>query len=328
MAEWLYEDGIGERRAALVTDGRIIAAEVERDGDGPPVGSIVSARLLVHDRPRRRARIMLADGGEAWLLAAPAALTEGARIMVRITRMALREAGRIKPAHAQVAEGEVASTGPDLLARITASQHPVVRVNPIADPDRLETAGWSELRDSAITGLWPFAGGGLDIALTPAMTVIDIDGDLPLLELAEAGAHAAIAAIGTLNITGSIGIDFPGLASRTARQRIDAILEAGLPAPFERTAMNGFGFVQIIRRRERASLAEKLRLEPVVGDALALLRLGERARGSGALCLTARAAVIDCLAAHPAWLAELGRRTGRPVTLATDGQLQGAGYAQ
>ena len=56
MAEWLYEAGIGEARAALVADGRIVEARIEREGEGPRIGAILEARLaepgkLVLDAP-------------------------------------------------------------------------------------------------------------------------------------------------------------------------------------------------------------------------------------------------------------------------------------
>lgn len=329
MAEWLYEAGIGERRAALVDGGRILAAEVERDGDGVPVGSIVAARLVAHDRARRRAEVRLADGGAAWLTGAPPTLAEGAALPVRITRTALREAGRDKPALAVLAApDESAVAGPDLLERITATAHPVVQLRPGDPVDRLEAAGWSEVIDCASTSIWPFAGGALVLSLTPAMLLIDIDGDLGALALAEAGALAACDAIRVLGIAGSIGIDFPTLAGRADRQRIDALLEAHLPRPFERTAINGFGFVQIVRRRERASLIERVQLDRTLGDALALLRRAARAQGTGPLTLTARAPVIDLIAAQPDWTAQLAAQTGRPVVLMRDSTLTGCGHAQ
>src|SRR3546814_19771129 len=89
-----------------------------------------------------------------------------------------------------------------------------------------------------------FAGGALRISLTPAMTLIDIDGDLPPAELARTGAEAAGAAIRRLDITGSIGIDLPTMGSKAERQNAAEALDAALPPPFERTALNGFGFMQ------------------------------------------------------------------------------------
>ncbi|HWT42993.1 MAG TPA: ribonuclease, partial [Sphingopyxis sp.] len=44
MAEWLYEAGIGEARAALVEDGEIVEARIEREGEGPRPGAILHAR--------------------------------------------------------------------------------------------------------------------------------------------------------------------------------------------------------------------------------------------------------------------------------------------
>lgn len=329
MTEWIYEDGIGERRAALVAGDRIIAAEVERDGDGPPVGSVLTARLIAHDRVRRRAQVRLENGTDAWLVAAPAALTEGSGVLVRITRMALREAGRDKPAWVQLADdGAVVGSGPPLVQRITATGHAVVQCRPGDPHDRLEAAGWSELLDCASSGVWPFADGALVLSLTPAMLVIDVDGDLAPLALAEAGARAVCGVIAAMGITGSIGIDFPTLSGRADRQRIDALLDAGLPPPFERTAMNGFGFVQIVRRRERASLLERVQLDRVQSDALALLRRAARAQGSGALTLTARPAVIALLGANPGWTERLASAVGRPVVLASNPASTGSGHAQ
>lgn len=328
MAEWLFEDGIGERRAALVADGRIVRAMVERDDDGPPVGSVMAARLGARDAVRRRAAARLPGGEEAWLSPVPPGLTEGAALTVRLVRQALREPGRVKPAQVQPADGP-AALGPDLHARITATDLPVRTVSAQVTPDALEGAGWGELLDSARTGHWPFPGGALVLSLTPAMLVIDVDGDLAPAMLAEAGAVAAARAIVALGLAGAIGIDFPTLASRAERHQVDARLgEALADVAHERTAINGFGFVQIVIRRERPSLIERMQCDAVGSDAVALLRAAERAVGAGPLTLTARPVVIDHLTAHGAWLEQLARRTGRAVTLVADAAAKGTGHAQ
>lgn len=322
MAEWLIEAGIGETRAALVEDGRIAEARIEREGEGPRVGAVFEARLV------EPGKVMLdAPGGPVATVVAPG-LTLGARLTVEITRMALRERGRDKPARARLAEaGAPLFDGPDLATRIAATGVPVTKLR-MGDPDRLEEAGWSELIDHVRTGHWSFAGGALWVDATPAMLLIDIDGEGDPLALAKAGAAAAVHVVRCCGVGGAIGIDFPSLPGRAERQAIDALVDTLLPQPFERTAVNGFGFLQIVRRRERPSLIEQMRFDAVATDAALLLRQAERAVGAGALQLAARPAVVDHIAAYPGWIAELGRRTGRPVELVADAQMKGAGHAQ
>ncbi|HMN55128.1 MAG TPA: ribonuclease [Sphingopyxis sp.] len=321
MAEWLYEAGIGECRAALVEDGAIVEARIERYGDGPRVGAVLAARLVEPGKV-----VLDAPGAPLATLPPPPGLSLGTRLTVEITRMALRERGRDKPARARLSELAVRA-GPDLRARIAATGLPVAELSAMG-PDRLEEAGWSELIGHIRAGHWPFAGGALWVDTTPAMTLIDIDGDGNGLALAQAGAAAAAHVIRCCDIGGSIGIDFPTLAGRAERQAIDALVDALLPPPFERTAINGFGLMQVIRRRERPSLVEQVRFDPVATDAALLLRQAERAKGAGALQLTARPAVADHIAAHPGWVAELQKRTGRPVEIVRDAQVKGVGHAQ
>ena len=148
-------------------------------------------------------------------------------------------------------------------------------------PDLLEAAGWSELLEEARTGDIPFPGGSLRMWPTPAMTLLDVDGGGPLDALALAAAQAVGAAVRRHGIGGSIGIDFPTLAGKGARQAVADALDAALAwdQGYERTAMNGFGFLQIVRPRPRASLPERLHADPVGAKARALLRLSTRSRG-------------------------------------------------
>src|SRR3546814_18503594 len=86
--------------------------------------------------------------------------------------------------------------------------------------------------------------------------------------------------------------------------------------------------MQILRRRERPSRIEQIRLDPIATDAALLLRQAERAVGTGDLTLTARAGVIDHIAAHAPWIETLHNRTGRTVRLVADPAANGAGHAQ
>jgi hypothetical protein len=330
LAEWLYEAGIGEARAALVEDGVIVEARIEREGEGPRVGAIVAAKLVEAGRGGKGALVALDCPGQppATLADLPHKTSVGASLLVEITRMTLRERGRDKPARVRMAEvGAVVASGPDLRARVAASGSPVVDLRP-TDVDLLEQAGWSELIDCVRTGHWTFEGGALWVDATPAMVLIDIDGEDDALALAKSGARMAAAVIRRCDIGGSIGIDFPSLPDRAGRHAVDAAVDAALPGPFERTAVNGFGLMQIIRRRDRPSLIEQICLDPVATDAALLLRQAERAVGAGVLKLTARPAVIDHIGRQPLWIEMLQRRTGRTVELIADAQIKGMGHAQ
>jgi Ribonuclease G/E len=301
LAEWLYEAGIGETRAALVEDGAILKARIEREG--LRAGSVVEGRL----RADRKVEL---PHGEVLLDHAPKGVTEGAKLRVEIVREAIPEPGRTKLPKATVSD-KPAGAGPDLLARITATGIPV-RTCRAHEPDMLEAAGWSEILEEAITGEIVFPGGALLMSVTPAMTVFDVDGGGTPESLAFAAAPAVAAAILRHGIGGSIGIDFPTLANRDARLRVAEAVDAGLPQPFERTAVNGFGFLQIVRRRTRASLPELLRADPAGAAARAELRRIERLSPPLPASHIVPAGMQRTIAANPGWTDELARRMGGP----------------
>ncbi|MFN5759901.1 MAG: ribonuclease E/G, partial [Sphingomonadaceae bacterium] len=189
------------------------------------------------------------------------------------------------------------------------------------------------LVEAARTGLIDFPGGTLSIERTRAMTMIDVDGSLAPLALNCAAAAAIGRALRLFQITGPIGIDFVGMASKADRQAVDAALGAALAplGPLERTALNGFGFAQIIRPRTGPCVPEQLcgttpgRLS-VESQALALLREAARSTGIGPRTLTARPVVIDLLRRWTDVVAEVERWTGVPLNLVSDAGVQGYGH--
>lgn len=318
MAEWLYEKGIGENRAILVEDGVIVEAAIELPG--LRAGAVIPARLTRIDVPGRRGTAALDDGEEAIVEPLPPDLTEGAAFDAEIVREAIPESGRPKPARVRASK-RGPRDGPSLRERIGGPA-------PLGahGTDRFEEAGWSELLEQAAGGEIAFDGGALRMSLTPAMTLFDIDGGLPPAALAEAGAAAAAHAIRRFAITGSIGIDLPTLSVRDGRQVAAQKVDAILPQPFERTAVNGFGFLQIVRRRERPSISELLRADPAAAAARALLRRAGRAAGPVTLHVAPR--VIAVLKARPDWLELLARQIGGAVALrAEPGLAISAGHA-
>ena len=324
MAEWIYEAGIGENRAVLIDDGAIIEAYVEPHSSDVRAGTILPARL-------RANRIAEMDSGvEALLDAVPAKLTEGAQIRIEVTREALSEPGKAKRAKARLVppDSEIRE-GPTLLERISSSGFRVAQVSP-HDPDRLEECGWSECLEQATSGDIRGEQVSLRISLTPAMTLIDVDGTFPPLTLAIEGVKAAAATITRFGLSGSIGLDLPTLESKVERVLAAAALRGGpLRSPFEATAINGFGFMQIIVPRRRASLCELLQYDRAGAQARALLRRAQRSGRSGALVLVVPPRVGSVLEGHPAWLVELGRQCGGAVSLRIDPALaMEAGYVQ
>lgn len=318
MAEWLVERGIGEDRAVLVEDGRIVEARILPEGE-LRAGTIVSARLVAR-MPERGQGVVAWHEGEALIRPLPPGVTQGAVTLVEIVRPAIGEPGKPKRALARPART-------DTVARDAADDWPDARVVRAGEPDRFEAAGWSGLLEEAATREVRFAGGALSIAVTPAMTLIDVDGTLAPAALAIGGAAAAAAAIRRLDIGGSIGIDLPAAGDRAVRAAAGEEIDAALVAPFERTAVNGFGFVQIVRPRRRRSLVEIHAMEPAAAHARALLRRAEHTPGAGERTIVAATAVIEAI--RPAWRDELARRIGAPVALrAASGLAISAGHVQ
>ena len=305
MPEWLYEAGIGEARAALIVDGAIIEAAIELPTP-LRLGMVAPARL-VELTAGGMGRLDM-DGEEAVIARIPPGVTKGATLTVEIVREAIPEPGRPKPPRATASDASP-HPGADVLARLQAGGHPVRRLR-AHEPDALEHAGWSELLEEAMSGAIAFPLGALRMSPTPAMTLFDVDGPPPLDPLAIGAARAVAMAIRRHAIGGSIGVDFPTLANKSARQAVAEAIDASLPLPFDRTAMNGFGFLQIVRPRLRASLPELLHADPAGAAVRAMLRRLEREPPGSPLRHRLPAAHHAVLAKHPDWLADLARRTG------------------
>jgi hypothetical protein len=312
----LVEAAPGATRALVLDGDTVVEAHIARADDPLPVGLIAPARLA----DRRQGVVVLA-GAEAQLAPVPADWPEGQTRLVEVLRPARPDGVRDKQARVAAHDGP-ARPAPDLATRLATAGHAVTPV-PAHGPDVLADSGWDAVVEEALSGRVEFPGGRLLVAPTPAMLVIDVDGTGDLARLAEAAARAVAALIRRHGIGGPVVVDFPSLGGRAPRAVVDAILAETLPPPFERTAMNGFGLVQIIRPRRQLSLIEAVR-QPGFA-ALELLRRAQRLVGP--VQIEAQASVIDWLAAHPALIADCARLTGGTLALqARDGA--GRGHVQ
>ena len=295
---WLIEEGIGETRKLLIEGGEVVAAALEWPGE-LTAGEIHSARLTHKAKGAKRGTVTLENGREALVDHLPREATEGLQGQVRITRASIAEKGRLKLPQARWVSGETEEAKP---ASGTTTH-------------RFEAGAWEEVWHAASSGSIAFDGGEILCAVTPGMTVIDIDGAIPARELSLAAVPAIAKALSWFDMGGSIGIDFPTLEAKADRRAVDEALAQALANwPHERTAMNGFGFVQIVARLEGPSLLHRFATSRVGMCARYALRVAERAEGTGpVLLLTFHPALKAKM--KPEWLEELARRTGREVRI-------------
>ncbi len=319
---WLYEAGIGENRALRVADGELIAVRVERERAGARRGSVVDAQFTQQWVAGRSGIVTLQSGEQCLLQPLPKGLTEGATIRVEIVREALDEkGGQVKRAKVRPApDNSALENGPSLLDTIEASGELIQEIQ-AHESDILAGLGWHEAMEQAETGRIDFDGGSLLISLTPAMTVIDVDGPLKPFELAKRAAKEIALALTRFDISGSIGVDFPTLEAKAERTEICAIFDQHMTGNCERTAINGFGFMQVVARKTGPSVPEAVQADKVLSAAIALLRLAERTRGTGAMQLLVHPAIAAKLNHRQAWLDALSKRTGRSVSVAAKGDI-------
>jgi hypothetical protein len=305
LPDWLLERGIGEERFVRIAGDRITDTRIHLEGT-PRAGTPRQVRIL-----KVRPQAIASDGTREFLLPGGAGgLAEGATATIEVTREPIpgpepwkRPLGRV------IEEGSIAIPMPD------------AELLPFPAPDdRLEEAGWSDLIEEARSGLVDFPGGTLRLFVTPAMTLIDVDGSGRPGDLALAAADAVAATICRHAIGGSIGVDFPTVSGKDIRNAIAERIDAGLEKPFERTAVNGFGFLQIVRPRRTPSLLELAADRPSF-EARALVRRAARLVGS--VRLDCHPAVTAAL--RPEWLEELGRQVGGTARLHPDPSLAMSG---
>ena len=302
----LIEQSPGATRALVLDGETLLEAHLARHDDPLPVGLVAPARLT--ERQGTRATVAIA-GSEALLEPAPVDWRQGETRLAEVVRSPRSDGARAKQARVVMHPGP-ARAAPTLAERL-AGATPVLPHG----PDALAAAGWDDVVEEALSGRIGFPGGQLLLADTPAMLVIDVDGSGDLARLAEAAARAVAAAIRRHGIGGPVVVDFPSLGGRSPRAVVDAVLAEALPAPFEKTAMNGFGLVQIIRPRTRLSLIEEARRPGFA--ALELLRRAMRI--TGPVTLSGPPAMVEWLAQRPALTDALARLTGGRVTLADGG---------
>lgn len=319
-AVWHIEEGIAEERALLIDNEQVIAARLSWPGR-LAAGQVEDARLISRAGGSPRGVAEFASGEQALVSRLPKEASEGANIRLEITRPSLSEKGRTKMAQARPTD-KAPYPAPRLAAQLASEGETpqITRALPIG--------AWEEVWLNAWASEEIFPLGKISLYEAPAMSLIDIDGEGDPYALSLAVVPAIARMIRTFDLAGNIGIDFPTISEKSKRKAVDDALAAALEGwPHERTAMNGFGFVQIAARLTRIPLSRALAQNRAGAAARFLLRKGERVTGAGALLLTCHPHVKE--AVHADWLSELARRTGRVIRWKTDASLAfEAGFAQ
>jgi ribonuclease G len=358
----LWDAGPGEIRAGLVEDGKLTEFRIIRlrrqEKSVLASGEHYTARIIEQRGPGK-ALVSLGGDNQALLQSAPK-LPEGSLLAVEMVRGPVPEPGRwklplvkpctdVKPSREacwhfsaepwerflqRVAPLVGAIICPDAVTANEVTQLVGQSGTSIAiDPESLADADFDELIDAAVSGEFTINGGMLSIERTRAMTMIDIDGSSDALALNIAAAQEIPRLLRLLDIGGQIGIDFLNLPDRKARLTTDAALAKGCVAlgQHERTALNGFGFAQIVRPRTGPSIPEILcGITPgglsLDSRAIALLRDAGRSIGHGKRQLVAQSAIIDLIKNWPEETAALRSSLGVEIELVPDARITGYGH--
>jgi ribonuclease G len=324
LTELWRDDAPGERRAGVVEGGIIVEMHIQRDlhwawgetGDG---------RI---DRKTPSGAYIAADDGSELLVRGKADAPEGARVIFEVTREAIAEPGRVKPP-----EAKLISALPELQVdrgalwerRMQALGAHTQRQCSVSDGFDVAIAGASQVGDVTIS-----------FQRTKAGLVFDVDGIGDPLAINLTAAKEIARLLRLYQVGAMAMIDFIAVDSKAARQAIAEAFDAAAALdsrPFERTAINGYGLMQVVRARPRPSALDHLfgtRIASLSDEtqALWLLRDASRSSGFGVRTVTARTPVATLLAS-PKWRpfrATSERLAGAALEIVADDSLTDYGH--
>jgi Ribonuclease G/E len=345
---WI-DAAVGETREALVRAGRPVALRIIRASDvgrRARWGELYCARVREIDHRRRGAFVdlglreahgflPLGEDGRARIGRQRVALSEGAGIVVAVTREAARSKGAVV---------EVQEIGHDGQTPHRLAQHACDTDLAEAKPaDAAMRAKLDAAVEDALARTAPIPGGGmLTIDPTAALVAIDVDaggrpgsgdGERFALDLNIAAAGEAAQQIRLRNLGGIIAIDFVSMRTKAhGKQLEDAVRGAfaGDPWSLQFGGLSRFGVFDLARAQLRTPLHEQMRdsdgrlsVESVALMALRAIEREARATSGRQIACTVAPEIKAWFdAAEIAWRAQLSGRIGMRWTL--DAAPQGA----
>ena len=340
--------GPGQMRVVAVRGDTLLDYAISRPGAPDGVGDVHSGRVIARV-PAIGGAFVALPNGEGFLpdTEGAAGLTDGASVLVRVTRAAQggkgpRLSARVTgpPRRGPGAVERLALLHPQAPVRVddpamavalrSALGERITLVRPLAFDAALE----AEIEALGEPGVALPGGGFLSVHPTPALTAIDLDAGGAAAGRAGKGAmHRALneAALPVLarqirlrNLSGAILVDWAGLSPRK-RTSIGPALAAALADDPLRPRLLGFthlGLAEIVRTRVHPPLHELLAGPHATGLA-ALRRLVAEAAADPARprALRAASAIATALMGDAAARADVARLTGRELVLRGDASL-------
>ena len=324
LTEIWRDDAPGERRAAVVENGNIVEIHLQRDALWI-LGEYGAGRV---DRKTPSGTYVIADDNSELLLRSKMGAPEGARIMFEVTREAIAEPGRHKPPEIILREGvhHEAPIDKDALweARMASIGQSAINAS-ITEGFDVAIAGQSKVGDITIS-----------FQRTKAGLVFDIDGIGDAFAINMVAATEIARLLRLYQVGAMVLIDFVSMESKAQRTQVAEAFDAASladPRPFERTAINGYGMMQVVRARPRPSVLDHLfgtRIAALSDETQAywLLRAVAESRGFGVRSVTARPEVATLLQSErwSAWRAAAVRLAGADMVVVADEKVTGYGH--
>ena len=324
LTELWRDDAPGERRAAVTENGSIVEIHLQRELH-VALGECGAGRV---DRKTRSGAYVAADGGLELLVRGRTDAVEGGRVLFEVTREAIAEPGRVKPGEAKLIE--------ELPDPLVAQDALWERRMQTLGPHTQREFSVADAFDVAMAGASTIGDVTVSFQRTKAGLVFDVDGVGDPLAINIIAARAIARLLRLYQVGAMTMIDFIAVDSKAARQTIAEAFDSAAALdrrPFERTAVNGYGMMQIVRARPRPSVLDQLfgtRIASLSDEtqALWLLREASQSSGFGPRIVTARTPVATLLAS-PQWqrLRQDGERlAGAALEIVADDTLTGYGH--
>jgi ribonuclease G len=323
MCEIAFDASPGETRAVLFEGGIAVELHIFREGHTPS-GSMIDVKII--SKADGRAFLALSNGEEA-VMTPPPSEPEGGTVRIEIIRARICEPGEIKLAIARASEADPREIGEDQWrAELSKRADAVIQAGPDFDDNF----------DIAQAGRSDVAGATIWFERTKAGLVFDVDGSGDAFAINCAAAAGIARLLRLFQIGGATMIDFVGMENKSARLAVADAFDAassGDPRGFERTAINGYGLMQVIRAKRGPSILDTVfgtrRVSPSDETLiLAMLRAASRASGAG----VRRCVTTPALAAQlglPIWqplIAQAARQAGAPIEIVADDAARGYGH--